>query len=159
MRKAPTILMSMVAFAAAGVAYADLSGGLGERRAGARASAARHRVSGLHLSGHVMGLGLRRRRGVARAAVLYPGARTTLVVMVRNRFRFTVRVRSISAKAASAGRGCPGKYVRVQRLDDDSTIAPDGLIRANLRIAMSREAPDACQGKKFPLRFTARATR
>jgi hypothetical protein len=101
--------------------------------------------SGLRLTGHVNGL--------------YPGAASTLRVKIRNPFAFRVTVRRVRAHAGTASAGCGRENLVVGWFRGRRRIPAHRSRRVRLPITMIAAAPDACQGGRFPLRYTARAVR
>jgi hypothetical protein len=100
--------------------------------------------SGLTIRGHVRGL--------------YPGAHKKVRLVVRNRSRRALQVRSIRTRVRNAGPLCSGKYVRVDRFKGRVRLGPGRWRRVFVRIRMLETAPDACQRAKFPLEFRGTAT-
>lgn len=131
---AAVVAAALAATALAG-AVATGSVGLGHGR----------RPKGFTLRGHVGGL--------------YPGAHRRLVVVVRNRGRRPLRIRSIVTRVRAARRGCSAKNLRVSRYRGLLLVRPGRSRRVALTIRMSRTSPTACQGAVFPLLFRGRGTR
>lgn len=96
-------------------------------------------------------------RGVAIG--LYPGLQGRLHVTVRNPNLFAVRVLSLRVAVGSPGRGCPASAVRPGPLAQPFRVRGRGLARVALPIEMATDAPLACSGRRFPLRFQAKAVR
>lgn len=115
--------------------------------AAASGSSASHhgRPVAFTLRGHVTGL--------------YPGASRRLVVVVRNRARRPLRVRSITTRVGDAGAGCSRRNLRVSRFRGRLLVAPGRARRVKVRVRMLATSPDACQAAVFRLRFHGRATR
>ena len=91
---------------------------------------------------------------------LYPGARLSLRVRIRNGRPFAVRVLAIRTRVVGGGRrGCARRYVAVSRLRARLRVPPRRARTALLRVTMRRSAPDACKGAVFRLAFSARGRR
>ena len=86
---------------------------------------------------------------------LYPGVRKHMRVVVRNPESFAVRVTRVTAGVSNASRACRARNVRIVRFTGSRTIPGHGRIRIYLPTRMRRRAPNACQGARFPVRFTA----
>jgi hypothetical protein len=90
---------------------------------------------------------------------LYPGAHKRLGLVVHNRSRRVIHVRSITTRVRDARRGCSGKNVRVGRYSGRLRIGAGGWRRVSVQIRMLRSAPDACRKAVFRLKFHGTATR
>ena len=99
--------------------------------------------SQLRVSGHISGL--------------YPGARKSMRVTVRNGLDYPVRLLWVRADAAHAGPRCPGATVITGTARPRVRIRPHAARAVGLSIAMRGDAPNACQAATFPLRFSAQA--
>jgi hypothetical protein len=89
---------------------------------------------------------------------LFPGAHKRMRVTISSRFRRPLRVRSVWAVVRGGGSGCPASNVRVNRWRGRLRIGAHRTRHLQLPVAMSKKAPDACQGRRFNLRFHARAS-
>ena len=118
-----------------------LAGGVAAGSAGPHKRADR---GGFVIGGHVVGL--------------YPGAQKRLVLLIRNRLRRPLRIRSITGRVRDASRRCPGSYLRVGRFRGSLRLAPRETREAVVAVRMARTAPPACQGAVFRLVFTGRGT-
>jgi hypothetical protein len=92
---------------------------------------------------------------------LYPGARRRLSIRIRNRTGVRIVVRSIQVYVQGARARCSaGNLVtqpyhgRLRRF-----VGPRRTAELGFPIAMRAQAPDACQGARFPLRFRVQAGR
>jgi hypothetical protein len=90
---------------------------------------------------------------------LYPGATRPMQVSVRNPAPVSVRLVRMTARVSNASSACLSRNVSIRRFVGAKTIAPLGRIRISLRSRMRRRAPNACQGARFPVTFTATLTR
>jgi hypothetical protein len=108
-------------------------------------------------SGHGMAAGEFTLRGHVRG--LYPGARRRLVVVVHNRGRRPLRVRSITARVRSANRACGARNLRVSPFRGRLLVRGRQSRRVAVTVWMLPESPAACQGAVFPLVFRGRATK
>lgn len=90
---------------------------------------------------------------------LYPGVRKQMRIIVRNPQSFTVRVTQVTARVSNASIACRSRNVRIVRFTGSRTIPGHGRIRIYLSSRMRRRAPNACQGARFPVTFTATMAR
>jgi hypothetical protein len=88
---------------------------------------------------------------------LFPGADVTLDARVTNPHPFAIRVMSTSATVLDASEGCPASMLQVGDSQAPVEVPPGGTGIVPLDVRMSRNAPDACQGVTWPLRFTGTA--
>jgi hypothetical protein len=91
-------------------------------------------------------------------AGLYPGGTRRLVVRIRNRRHFPIRVVALRVRVRGAG-GCGSRYVHVGRLGRRPLVPPFRRRRVALRVTMARNAPAACEGARFRLFFRGRGIR
>jgi hypothetical protein len=92
-----------------------------------------------------------------RVIGLFPGARKRMRVTVRNTGRSTLVVTSITVRVDDASSACPGTNVRIRPFSGRVRVRASGSVMILLRARMPRSVPDACQGARFSLRFSARA--
>lgn len=90
-------------------------------------------------------------------AGLYPGVEATLDAEVTNPHSFPIRVTSVSADVLPAGPGCSGAVLDVGEYDDGVVVPASSSTTVPLLVTMDADAPDACQGAAWPLRFTGTA--
>jgi hypothetical protein len=90
---------------------------------------------------------------------LYPGASRRLVIVVRNRDRTSLRVRSITTRVRDAKPGCRAGNLRVSAFRGRLRVGAGRSRRVAVRARMPSDSPSACQGAVFPLVFRGRATR
>lgn len=86
---------------------------------------------------------------------LYPGVRTTLGVVVRNRSGRPVRVRLVEARVRRPVRACPTTVLRIDAARPGRVLRPGARTVVRLPVRLHRAAPDACQGVTFPLSLRA----
>lgn len=96
-----------------------------------------------HLSGSVDGL--------------YPGARRSMKVTIRNPFARTMRLLSVQADVARARRGCGGRNVEVRPFRRGLSIPAHRRAVVRLFVRMAVTAQEPCRRARFPIRFRARA--
>jgi hypothetical protein len=101
--------------------------------------------SGFRLTGHVTGL--------------YPGEHKRLVIVVRNRGRKALRVRSITTRVRDASRACPRRNLHVPRWRGRLRVKGHRSRRVKVTVWLRADSPSACQGARFRLVFRGRATR
>jgi len=86
---------------------------------------------------------------------LFPGSRTRMPVIVRNRTHAPVELQRIVVRVGAASPRCPARYLVVRRFRGERTIPARGAVRVRLKVRLRRSAPDACQSVRFPLTFVA----
>ncbi len=101
------------------------------------------RARKLELTGHVSGL--------------YPGGTGSLAIQVSNPRATTVIVTSVQVRVRNAGPGCAARNLRIPGQRLRLAVAPHASSRTRLQVSMIADAPGACQGARFPLRFRAKA--
>jgi hypothetical protein len=89
---------------------------------------------------------------------LLPGAPGRLFATVRNPYGWPIRVTTISVTAHDAG-ACRAANLRTARLRRPVVVAARASRRLVLAISLAADAPDACQGARFRLSFSARAVK
>jgi hypothetical protein len=89
---------------------------------------------------------------------LFPGAHRRVRVTISSGLRHPLRVRSVWAAVRGGGPRCPAGNVRVDRWRGRLRIGAHRTRHLPLSVTMSKKAPDACQGRRFNLRFHARAS-
>lgn len=85
---------------------------------------------------------------------LYPGVDATLEATVTNPHPFAIRVTHAGSAVLDAAAECPASMIQVDDAEPGVVIPAHSTGTVSLRIRMSRNAPDACQGVTWPLRFT-----
>ena len=88
---------------------------------------------------------------------LYPGARRSMRVKIRNPFKRAIVVRSDTAQVRRARRGCSGSNVEVRPFRGRVRVPAQGARVVRLLVRMPVTAADECRGARFPLVFRARA--
>jgi hypothetical protein len=89
---------------------------------------------------------------------LYPGVRTSLRVRVRNTQRRPITLTRLTAKVHSATAGCPAKSVKIKPFTRRRRIRGRATVTVKLPMRMKADAPDACQGNRYRLTYSGRAT-
>jgi hypothetical protein len=89
---------------------------------------------------------------------LYPGHPMTLEVRVANPSDSTMHVTSIDTIVASTTVGCAASQLTVNRFDGDIAVPATSTVTVPVRVLLATEAPGACIGATFDLRFTGTAT-
>jgi hypothetical protein len=94
---------------------------------------------------------------------LYPGATRPLTVKVTNPYAFGIKIGPVTARVRSSSRpGCTGAATNLTATAGGSRSLPIGAHRSKtviLHVAMPSTVSNACQGARFALSFSARATR
>jgi hypothetical protein len=94
-----------------------------------------------------------------RAKGLYPGRTRKMRVTVTNLTAFPIVVKRVVAAVRPPGDGCKPKNVGVKPWRGRLRVGAHGHRRMKMIVRMKPRTPDACQGKRFRLRFTGTAVR
>ena len=95
----------------------------------------------LRISGHVRGL--------------FPGAKVWMPVRVRSVTGVSIRLTGLRATVGAPSVDCPSSMLRVRPLREQPVVAARRTLHVRLRVRLRRIAPEACQGVRFPLTFSA----
>jgi hypothetical protein len=100
----------------------------------------------------------------ARVGGLFPGARRSLHLRIRNPNGFPIKVTKVTVhirRDLRRPRCRPRRYLRATRLRDPVRVPAKSIRRTRTRVAirMKASAPDACQRAVFALRLKGRAVR
>jgi len=87
---------------------------------------------------------------------LYPGSVKRVRLKLRNRSRRPRVVTRIRARVKSPGGGCSARSLKVRPKKVRRRVPARGGARVRYRIRMVADAANACQGKRFRLRYRAR---
>jgi hypothetical protein len=90
---------------------------------------------------------------------LYPGGTARLRLKVTNRSRHPLKLRQLKVTVHDARPGCPGRLLRVKPFKTRAGVRARRSAIVKVRVTLSRDAPDACQGARFRLSYRVRATR
>jgi len=93
---------------------------------------------------------------------LYPGHAKTLHVRIHNPFSVRVGVYRITARARRSHGVlgiCPSRVVRIHQWKGMLFVPPRTSRRIDLRIKLTRRAPDRCQGARWHVTYDARSVR
>ena len=94
---------------------------------------------------------------------LYPGASRPLTVKVTNPYAFGIKIGPVTARVLSSNRpGCTASSANLTATAGGSRSLPIGAHRSRtvlLHVTMPSTVSNACQGARFALSFSARATR
>ncbi len=90
---------------------------------------------------------------------LYPGEHVALRAKVRNPYAFAIVVERVRAKVSSPVAACPRSAVKIKAWRGSRRVKAHAIVRVALPFTMRRTAPDACQGVRFALSYTGKATR
>ena len=87
---------------------------------------------------------------------LVPGVTTIYEVKIRNNLKHRVKMRSVKAKVGDASAVCPRSLVRAKKVRTTKALRARRTRRVQMEVTLLPEAPDVCQGAKFPVRYKAR---
>jgi len=76
-------------------------------------------------------------------------------VIVRNPTSGSIRLVRMTAHVSNASSACTARSVAIRAFRGSLTIEPFERILIYMRSRMRRRAPNACQGARFPVTFTA----
>lgn len=85
---------------------------------------------------------------------LTPGAARDLPVTIANPNAKPLAIASIATSVSTGSQGCPASALVVGDLGAPVTVAGDATALVRLPVRLSGDAPDACQGAVFALRFS-----
>ena len=88
---------------------------------------------------------------------LYPGDSVPLVLTVTNPNKFGITVTSISTTVGNASSQCLAGNVTVTSFSGALTLSAGASGKVTVTVTMSHAAPDACQGRTFPVHYTGSA--
>jgi hypothetical protein len=94
-----------------------------------------------------------------KAGPLFPGTTGDLVLTIKNPFDFAIVVHSVRVTVRDASGACGGENLQTPGMTSDRKIKALSRVKVTVPITMAADAPNACQGKSFPLSFSGRATR
>ena len=92
---------------------------------------------------------------------LWPGARKTIRLRISNPNSFSIRVRSLEVRPRDSDQaGCGARWLKLQqRVDLSLKVRNGGRASVSYPVQLSKNAPDACQGARWALRFKGAAER
>jgi hypothetical protein len=90
---------------------------------------------------------------------LFPGTTGDLILTIRNPFDFGIVVHSVRVVVRDASANCGGENLQTPGYTSDVKVKANSSVKVTAPITMAADAPNACQGKSFPLVFSGRATR
>ena len=90
---------------------------------------------------------------------LYPGASKRIRLKLNNRSRRTLVIKSVRAHVTSPGGGCSARSLQAKRKRVRIRVPGRKSRKLRYPIRMRATAVDACQGKRYPLRYRARVQR
>lgn len=88
---------------------------------------------------------------------LFPGARTTLQVSLRNPNPYPIVVTRVRTTVLRTGSACPAGTVRIKAYMGVRRVRAHGVARISLPIRMAKGAPEACEGQRYPLAYSGQA--
>ena len=94
-----------------------------------------------------------------KAERLFPGIPGNLVLTIRNPFDFAIVVHRVRVVVRDASTGCRADNLTTPGLTTHVRVKALSRAKVKVPITMRADAPNACQGKSFPLVFSGRATR
>jgi hypothetical protein len=93
------------------------------------------------------------------AGPLFPGVPDDLVLTIRNPFDHPILVTAVGVDVGNASRRCRASNLSTPDFTSDVRVSALSNTKVTIPIRLRADAPDPCQGKTFPLRFSGRATR
>ena len=93
------------------------------------------------------------------ASGLLPGVRGDLVLKLENPFGFAIVVHGVRVLVDNVTKRCTSRNLTSPGLAESVRIHAHETIKVTAPVKLRRKAPEACEGKRFPLTFSAKATR
>jgi len=90
---------------------------------------------------------------------LLPGVPNVLNISVTNSNKSAIDIRTVTVSATDASAGCPASVLSFTPRSPGQRIAAEATALVPVSVVMAADAPDACQGSTFPLRYTVTATK
>ena len=90
---------------------------------------------------------------------LLPGVPNVLNISVTNSNKSAIAVRTVTVSATDASAGCSASVLSFTPRAPGQVIAAEATALVPVSVVMAADAPDACQGSTFPLRYTVSATK
>lgn len=87
---------------------------------------------------------------------LFPGVRTALPIEVRNLRNGPVQLQWVEAIVRRPNGRCAAAYLQAERILPGQRIPARGRINLQIPLTLAPEAPDSCQGVRFPLLYRTR---
>jgi hypothetical protein len=87
---------------------------------------------------------------------LFPGVTTPLPIRVRNLTDGPVWLRWVRVKVRQPDGDCAPGYLHAEQIWPRQRIPARDRIDLEIPLTLAPEAPDGCQGVKFPLRYRTR---
>lgn len=84
---------------------------------------------------------------------LYPGLTKPLTLLVTNPQHFPIVVTSLIVTVHNASLGCTAANISVTPFSGTLSVGSQASASVTLHITLAHQAPDACQGAVFPLRY------
>jgi hypothetical protein len=133
----------------------DRSGHLGAARLIAAFLALYFLASGGHESAEASGSFHVR----GEAGPLFPGVPGELALTIRNPFDHAIVVTAVRVDVGNASKRCRAGNLSTPGFTSDVRVKALSSVKVTVPIRLRADAPDPCQGKSFPLRFSGRSTR
>ena len=89
---------------------------------------------------------------------LYPGLSTKVRVKVTNRGASPITLTQLKAKVKSTTVGCSAGTLKISPFKGRKRIGRHATVTVRLPARLSASAPDACQGTRYQLSYTGKAT-
>jgi hypothetical protein len=87
---------------------------------------------------------------------LFPGVTTALPIRVLNLTDGPVRLRWVRTRVRQPDGDCAPGYLHAEQIWPRQRIPAHGRLDLEVPLTLAPEAPDGCQGVKFPLRYRTR---
>jgi hypothetical protein len=96
-----------------------------------------------------------------RAKGLFPGGSKILKLKVRNPMPYWIKVKLLTVTVGKPSKpGCKRGWLQIKReITPRVKVADEAVARVTVTAKLSREAGDACQGARWPLRYDGTAVR
>jgi hypothetical protein len=92
---------------------------------------------------------------------LYPGARKSMKIAIKNPNRYAIKLSWLSIRVLSSDTDeCSSRWIGPKKRITARFLVPArARVFATLPVRLSRKAPDACKGARWPMRFRGEAIR
>ncbi len=90
---------------------------------------------------------------------LYPGAKKTLKLRVRNRSAYRIRLETLTVKVKKPNKaGCKMRWLKLKKqMSPRLKLLPKKRAVIPVRVKLSKKATDSCQGARWPLEYRGSA--
>ena len=88
---------------------------------------------------------------------LYPGVTRKLQLTITNPNAFAIKVTKLKVTVTRASAQCGARTIETKAQKPGFRVPANGEVTATVRVTMPKDAPNACQGVTYPLKFSGTA--